>query len=105
MHSEVLSRDLERHGAWPLEHYLDLWQRWPDLRLGRRLLVVLFVKYQLGEGHGAWPDPAILASSWRSRAITLTVWSATSSPQATAPSAPATKPARQRPGRRVRREL
>jgi hypothetical protein len=54
VHTHVLSRDFERHGAPLLEAYLELWQGWPELRPGRRLLAVLFVQYQLAAGQTAW---------------------------------------------------
>jgi hypothetical protein len=54
VHTHVLSRDFECHGSRLLDTYLGLWQEWPDLRPGRRLLALLFVQYQLGAGQGLW---------------------------------------------------
>jgi Domain of unknown function (DUF4062)/inactive STAND len=54
VHTHVLSRDFEGHGARLLEAFLSLWQGWPELRPGRRLVPLLFVHYQLGAAHSPW---------------------------------------------------
>jgi hypothetical protein len=54
VHTHVLSRDFEGHGARLLAAYLSLWQGWPELRPGRRLVPLLFVHYQLGAAQGPW---------------------------------------------------
>jgi len=61
VHTYLLSRDFERHGARLLEAYLQLWQDWPELRPGRRLLAVLFVQYQLADTR----DPLQRWRLWR----------------------------------------
>jgi hypothetical protein len=52
IHTYLLSRDLERHGSRLIDAYLELWQSWPELRPGQRLLVLLFVQYQTARGLG-----------------------------------------------------
>jgi len=81
VHTHVLSRDFERHGAPLLEAYLDLWQGWPELRPGRRLLAVLFVQYQLPAGQAAW-------QRWRLRRLNRQLARALEPPQGTAGPAP-----------------
>jgi hypothetical protein len=62
VHTHVLSRDLERQGVRLLEAYLQLWQRWPEVRRGRRLLALLFVQYQLAKHQGQ-------LQQWRARRL------------------------------------
>jgi Domain of unknown function (DUF4062)/inactive STAND len=50
VHTHVLSEDWQRHGEQVVNGFLDLWHGWPDVAANGKLLVFLFVKYQLQQG-------------------------------------------------------
>jgi hypothetical protein len=81
VHTQLLSRDFERYGAQLLAHYLHLWQGWPELRPGRRLLAVLFVQYQL-------PARPLSLQGWRLRRLNDKLARALEPPDGTAGPAP-----------------
>jgi hypothetical protein len=54
VHSHVLTEDLENEPARTrdLDAFIRLWEEWPDLAVGQKLFVFLFVKYQDNKGFG-----------------------------------------------------
>ncbi len=47
VHTHLLTRDWQPSGDETLNAFLDLWQEWPDMVPGQRLLAFLFFKYEL----------------------------------------------------------
>jgi hypothetical protein len=46
-HSHVITENWQQKGALLLDAFLGFWEEWPELSVGERLLVFLFVKYQV----------------------------------------------------------
>lgn len=43
----LLTEDWQNQGDLILDRFLDFWQNWPDLTLGKRIIICLSVKYQV----------------------------------------------------------
>jgi hypothetical protein len=50
VHSHVITENWQQERMRGLETFIELWQGWPDLAIGQKLLVFLFVKYQGNKG-------------------------------------------------------
>jgi hypothetical protein len=55
IHSHVLTENWRQRGAELLDFFLEFWQGWPELSVDQRLLVFLFIKYQV-RSHGWYKD-------------------------------------------------
>lgn len=54
IHTNLLSAECKQGGAFVIDSFLQFWQSWEPLLPGQRLLVFLFLKYQIEDGLSPW---------------------------------------------------
>jgi Domain of unknown function (DUF4062)/inactive STAND len=52
VHSHVITENWQQERLRGLDAFIELWQGWPDLAIGQKLFVFLFIKYQGNKSFG-----------------------------------------------------